>query len=69
MSGVSPVWTAYIQERLQSCGFFDSEVQTSMFFLTVHDATLHVQEKQQDQGKDKLVSGQTNLILTELIST
>ncbi|XP_060886428.1 chloride anion exchanger-like [Labrus mixtus] len=34
----------YILETLHSCMFFDDEIQTSMFFLTVHDAMLHVLE-------------------------
>ncbi|KAM3859266.1 chloride anion exchanger-like [Diretmus argenteus] len=35
----------YILEKLHNCGFFDDEVQPSMFFLTLHDAMLHVLEK------------------------
>ncbi|XP_005815559.1 chloride anion exchanger [Xiphophorus maculatus] len=35
----------YILEKLHSCCFFDEEVQPSMFFLTLHDAMLHILEK------------------------
>uniref|UniRef100_A0A4W5KES4 Solute carrier family 26 member 3 n=1 Tax=Hucho hucho TaxID=62062 RepID=A0A4W5KES4_9TELE len=36
---------AYIKKKLHSCKFFDDEVKSSMFFLTLHDAMLHVLEK------------------------
>ncbi|XP_045555837.1 chloride anion exchanger isoform X2 [Salmo salar] len=36
---------AYILEKLHSCKFFDDEVKSSMFFLTLHDAMLHILEK------------------------
>ncbi|XP_001363754.2 chloride anion exchanger [Monodelphis domestica] len=29
-------------EKLECCGFFDQEVTSSMFFLTIHDAVLHI---------------------------
>uniref|UniRef100_A0A8C9W9K6 Solute carrier family 26 member 3, tandem duplicate 2 n=1 Tax=Scleropages formosus TaxID=113540 RepID=A0A8C9W9K6_SCLFO len=35
----------YILEKLHSCKFFDSEIKSSMFFLTLHDAMLSVLEK------------------------
>uniref|UniRef100_A0A673YS11 STAS domain-containing protein n=1 Tax=Salmo trutta TaxID=8032 RepID=A0A673YS11_SALTR len=35
----------YIQKKLHSCMFFDDEVKSSMFFLTLHDAMLHILEK------------------------
>uniref|UniRef100_A0A8C7E0Z8 Solute carrier family 26 member 3 n=1 Tax=Oncorhynchus kisutch TaxID=8019 RepID=A0A8C7E0Z8_ONCKI len=35
----------YILEKLHSCKFFDDEVKSSMFFLTLHDAMLHILEK------------------------
>ncbi|CAJ1055629.1 chloride anion exchanger-like isoform X2 [Xyrichtys novacula] len=41
----------YIQEKLHSCMFFDEEIQTSMFFPTIHDTMLHVLEKH--NGVDK----------------
>ncbi|MEQ2304099.1 hypothetical protein AMECASPLE_023527 [Ameca splendens] len=36
---------ALILEKLHSCMFFDDEIQTSMFFPSLHDAMLHVLEK------------------------
>uniref|UniRef100_A0A668A4K1 Solute carrier family 26 member 3 n=1 Tax=Myripristis murdjan TaxID=586833 RepID=A0A668A4K1_9TELE len=38
----------YILEKLHSTMFFDEEIHTSMFFPTLHDAVLHVQEKRKD---------------------
>ncbi|XP_008288999.1 chloride anion exchanger-like [Stegastes partitus] len=35
----------YILEKLHNCHFFDDEVRPSMFFLTIHDAMLHILEK------------------------
>ncbi|XP_074482184.1 chloride anion exchanger-like isoform X2 [Sebastes fasciatus] len=35
----------YILQKLHDCCFFDDEVQPSIFFLTLHDAMLHVLEK------------------------
>lgn len=29
-------------DKLERCAFFDDEVQSSMFFLTIHDAVLHI---------------------------
>uniref|UniRef100_A0A3B3T3B2 Solute carrier family 26 member 3, tandem duplicate 2 n=1 Tax=Paramormyrops kingsleyae TaxID=1676925 RepID=A0A3B3T3B2_9TELE len=34
----------YVLEKLHSCSFFDDEIKTSMFFLSLHDAMLHVME-------------------------
>ncbi|CAG5927252.1 unnamed protein product [Menidia menidia] len=42
---------AYILEKLHSCMFFDNEIQTSMFFPTLHDATLHILEKDKNNRK------------------
>ncbi|XP_036374299.1 solute carrier family 26 member 3 [Megalops cyprinoides] len=39
---------AYILEKLQSCRFFDDEIKTSIFFLTLHDAMLHILQRHQD---------------------
>uniref|UniRef100_A0A668AV19 Solute carrier family 26 member 3 n=1 Tax=Myripristis murdjan TaxID=586833 RepID=A0A668AV19_9TELE len=41
----------YILEKLHSTMFFDEEIHTSMFFPTLHDAVLHVQEKRKDCKK------------------
>lgn len=32
-------------EKLKRSSFFDDDIKTSMFFLTIHDAVLHVLEK------------------------
>uniref|UniRef100_A0A3Q0T3D0 Solute carrier family 26 member 3 n=1 Tax=Amphilophus citrinellus TaxID=61819 RepID=A0A3Q0T3D0_AMPCI len=36
---------AYVLEKLHSCMFFDDEIQTSIFYPTLHDAMLNVLEK------------------------
>ncbi|XP_036375589.1 chloride anion exchanger-like [Megalops cyprinoides] len=36
---------SHIFKKLHSCKFFDSEIKTSIFFLTLHDAVLHILEK------------------------
>ncbi|XP_068611506.1 chloride anion exchanger-like [Brachionichthys hirsutus] len=47
---------AYILEKLHSCVFFDQEVLPSVFFLTLHDAMLHVLEKQKGNScKDRVM--------------
>ncbi|XP_076577954.1 chloride anion exchanger-like [Chaetodon auriga] len=43
----------YILEKLHNCCFFDDEVQPSMFFLTVHDAMLHILEKHPEYTEEK----------------
>ncbi|XP_064198751.1 chloride anion exchanger-like [Anguilla rostrata] len=43
----------YILEKLHSCMFFDAEIKTSIFFLTLHDAMLHILEKHPDQSEGK----------------
>ncbi|KAJ8386683.1 hypothetical protein AAFF_G00167990 [Aldrovandia affinis] len=43
----------YILEKLHSCKFFDDEIKTSIFFLTLHDAMLHILEKHPDQSEAK----------------
>ncbi|XP_041636765.1 chloride anion exchanger-like [Cheilinus undulatus] len=43
----------YILEKLHSCCFFDDEVQPSMFFLTIHDAMLHILEKHPESTEKK----------------
>uniref|UniRef100_A0A4W6E9N1 Solute carrier family 26 member 3 n=1 Tax=Lates calcarifer TaxID=8187 RepID=A0A4W6E9N1_LATCA len=43
----------YILEKLHACCFFDDEVQPSMFFLTLHDAMLHILEKHPESTEKK----------------
>ncbi|XP_075328652.1 chloride anion exchanger-like [Odontesthes bonariensis] len=44
----------YILEKLHNCSFFDDEVQSSMFFLTLHDAMLYILEKHPEPAENKL---------------
>lgn len=43
----------YILEKLHRCCFFDDEVQPSIFFLTLHDAMLHIMEKHPESAERK----------------
>uniref|UniRef100_A0A8C7J2N2 Solute carrier family 26 member 3 n=1 Tax=Oncorhynchus kisutch TaxID=8019 RepID=A0A8C7J2N2_ONCKI len=47
---------AYILKKLHSCMFFDDEVKSSMFFLTLHDAMLHILEKHPVDSENTKVS-------------
>lgn len=48
--------SVYVLEKLHNCMFFDTEIQTSVFFPTLHDAVLHVLDKKNlDQRSIKLV--------------
>ncbi|XP_041636768.1 chloride anion exchanger-like isoform X2 [Cheilinus undulatus] len=46
----------YVLEKLNNCMFFDDEIQTSMFFPTIHDAMMHVLDKQKDVCKGYVIS-------------
>uniref|UniRef100_A0A3B3YXK9 STAS domain-containing protein n=1 Tax=Poecilia mexicana TaxID=48701 RepID=A0A3B3YXK9_9TELE len=46
----------YILEKLHKCCFFDEEVQPSMFFLTLHDAMLHILEKHPETTERKILT-------------
>uniref|UniRef100_A0A8B9HFG0 Chloride anion exchanger-like n=1 Tax=Astyanax mexicanus TaxID=7994 RepID=A0A8B9HFG0_ASTMX len=41
----------YVFEKLHNCMFFDDEIKTSMFYPTIHDAMLHILEKNQGHSK------------------
>uniref|UniRef100_A0A3P8WF67 STAS domain-containing protein n=1 Tax=Cynoglossus semilaevis TaxID=244447 RepID=A0A3P8WF67_CYNSE len=41
----------YILEKLHHCSFFDGELQPSIFFLTLHDAMLHILSKHPETTK------------------
>uniref|UniRef100_A0A8C9YPK6 Solute carrier family 26 member 3 n=1 Tax=Sander lucioperca TaxID=283035 RepID=A0A8C9YPK6_SANLU len=43
----------YILKKLHDCCFFDDEVQSSMFFLTLHDAMLHILKKHPESTEKK----------------
>uniref|UniRef100_A0A8C7PK51 STAS domain-containing protein n=1 Tax=Oncorhynchus mykiss TaxID=8022 RepID=A0A8C7PK51_ONCMY len=47
---------AYILKKLHSCMFFDDEVKSSMFFLTLHDAMLHILDKHPVNSENTKVS-------------
>ncbi|XP_070848710.1 chloride anion exchanger-like [Chaetodon trifascialis] len=51
----------YILEKLHSCMFFDDEILTSMFFLTLHDAMLHVCGKHKEEDSKGRVLRDTHL--------
>ncbi len=61
---VSHVLTVYILEKFDSCKFFDDEIQTSMFYPTLHDVMLHVLEENSDRRirKDMMVR-KTNVFI------
>ncbi|XP_077565327.1 chloride anion exchanger-like isoform X2 [Stigmatopora nigra] len=51
----------HILDKLHQCGFFDDEVTASIFFLTLHDAVLHILDKhpenlQKKAGYDKILT-------------
>ncbi|XP_056266787.1 chloride anion exchanger-like [Pseudoliparis swirei] len=54
----------YILEKLHDCCFFDDEVQPSMFFLTVHDAVLHVLEKHPQAAEKSCAHDKVNTTVT-----
>ncbi|XP_074017669.1 chloride anion exchanger [Numenius arquata] len=41
-------------DKLERCAFFDEEIKTSMFFLTIHDAVLHILLKKDIASSPKL---------------
>ncbi|XP_077449761.1 chloride anion exchanger-like isoform X2 [Stigmatopora argus] len=50
-----------ILDKFHQCGFFDDEVTPSIFFLTLHDAVLHILDKhpessQKKAGYDKILT-------------
>ncbi|KAG7236845.1 hypothetical protein INR49_000223 [Caranx melampygus] len=46
----------YLLEKLHMCAFFDNEILTSMFFPSLHDAMLHVLDKQEDKSKGWVIT-------------
>ncbi|XP_075907549.1 chloride anion exchanger-like [Nelusetta ayraudi] len=51
----------YVLEKLSSCTFFDNELQTSMFYPTVHDAMLHVLSKHVPEKNKDTIHAETSL--------
>ncbi|NXH17596.1 S26A3 protein, partial [Bucco capensis] len=41
-------------DKLERCAFFDEEIKQSMFFLTIHDAVLHILLKKDKASSPKL---------------
>ncbi|NXG53443.1 S26A3 protein, partial [Psilopogon haemacephalus] len=41
-------------DKLERCAFFDEEIKPSMFFLTIHDAVLHILLKKDTASSPKL---------------
>uniref|UniRef100_A0A671L325 Chloride anion exchanger-like n=1 Tax=Sinocyclocheilus anshuiensis TaxID=1608454 RepID=A0A671L325_9TELE len=52
----------YIIEKLRNCKFFDDEIKTSIFFLTIHDAMLFIHESH----PPKTVSEKVNVTVWSL---
>ncbi|XP_061571167.1 solute carrier family 26 member 3 isoform X1 [Cololabis saira] len=52
---------ASILEKLHSCTFFDAEIQTGIFFPTLHDAMLYLLEKNKDDKTKGWVLKDTRL--------
>uniref|UniRef100_A0A8C7PK15 STAS domain-containing protein n=1 Tax=Oncorhynchus mykiss TaxID=8022 RepID=A0A8C7PK15_ONCMY len=63
---------SYILKKLHSCMFFDDEVKSSMFFLTLHDAMLHILDKHpvnsENTKRCQTLSWPTSLHTQELVS-
>uniref|UniRef100_A0A671L5K8 Chloride anion exchanger-like n=1 Tax=Sinocyclocheilus anshuiensis TaxID=1608454 RepID=A0A671L5K8_9TELE len=55
-------FAAYIIEKLRNCKFFDDEIKTSIFFLTIHDAMLFIHESH----PPKTVSEKVNVTVWSL---
>ncbi|KAM9845697.1 chloride anion exchanger-like [Aulostomus maculatus] len=53
-----------ILEKLHQCCFFDDEVQPSMFFLTLHDAMLHILHKHPDCTENRPHYGKIQTTVT-----
>ncbi|CAJ0966624.1 unnamed protein product [Ranitomeya imitator] len=50
-----------VLEKLIKCGFFDDDITTSIIFLTIHDAVLHVLEMKSLESFDKLKEAQEDV--------
>lgn len=62
------VSSAYVLEKLHNCMFFDTEIQTSIFFPTLHDAVLHVLDKRNlDQRHNRLVRKTVTQVSDQII--
>uniref|UniRef100_A0A8C8B618 Solute carrier family 26 member 3 n=1 Tax=Otus sunia TaxID=257818 RepID=A0A8C8B618_9STRI len=48
-------------DKLERCAFFDEEIKPSMFFLTIHDAVLHILLKKDIASSPKLKPAEVTL--------
>ena len=48
-------------EKLERCAFFDEGIEPSMFFLTIHDAVLHILLKKDIASSPKLKLAEVTL--------
>ncbi|NXC47406.1 S26A3 protein, partial [Penelope pileata] len=56
-------------EKLERCAFFDEEIKPSMFFLTIHDAVLHILLKKDLASSPKLKLAENGSSKNCIIST
>ncbi|TRZ20885.1 hypothetical protein HGM15179_006220 [Zosterops borbonicus] len=55
-------------EKLERSAFFDEEIKPSIFFLTIHDAVLHILLKKDTANSPKLKIAEKTVIKTQLVS-
>uniref|UniRef100_A0A8C0F9G3 Solute carrier family 26 member 3 n=1 Tax=Bubo bubo TaxID=30461 RepID=A0A8C0F9G3_BUBBB len=53
-------------DKLERCAFFDEEIKPSMFFLTIHDAVLHILLKKDIASSPKLKPAEVTLQFSSL---
>lgn len=45
-----------VYRKFEECLFFDDQIKPDMFFLTIHDAVLYIEEKRKfNEGHDPLM--------------
>uniref|UniRef100_A0A8D0KQB3 Solute carrier family 26 member 3 n=1 Tax=Strix occidentalis caurina TaxID=311401 RepID=A0A8D0KQB3_STROC len=54
-------------DKLERCAFFDEEIKPSMFFLTIHDAVLHILLKKDIASSPKLKPAEVTLQFSSLL--
>lgn len=67
LSRSSSVLIVYVLEKLHNCMFFDKDIQTSIFFPTLHDAMLHVIDKHMVEQRNDGVVRKTYTHITDRI--
>ncbi|RXN21245.1 chloride anion exchanger-like protein [Labeo rohita] len=58
----------YIIEKLRNCAFFDDEIKTSIFFLTIHDAMLFIHESHPTKTVSEKPFGKHYVVVRPLFS-